>query len=126
MTDGHGDSLLAGDRPVLVVHARLDEAAFPDFRRWYRAVHLPHVLAIPGVTSTHARIKPSGGRWDSPINWLTIFEFAADTDIQAALQSSQAQRARDDWTIWSEKQVGDLSIEVYAPLAAHIMFHHWN
>ena len=31
--------------PVLVVRAHIDDGLLPDFRRWYRSIQLPHMLA---------------------------------------------------------------------------------
>lgn len=113
--------MLASGRPVLVVRAHLRAAELAEFRRWHRAVHMPNMLAIPGVIGGRTVARAA----EAPANWLAIFEFAANAEIQAALQSWQAQRAREDWGRWSDS-VSNLSIEIYAELAAFPAYHHWD
>ncbi len=113
------DRPFVGRRPFLVVRARIDEPVQPEFRRWFRTVQVPHMLTIPGVTGAHA-IR-GGGR----AAWLILLEFAPDTDIEGALRSPQAQRAREDWDKWQD-YVRDLAMEVYAPLSAIPALQHWN
>ncbi len=115
-----GDEPLADGRPILVVRARVNPSVLPEFRTWYRDVHLPHMLQIPGMRRAYVVARPGG-----PVNWMTVFEFAADSDVQAGLESNEAQRSRDDWGTWAE-EVSSLSIEIYASLAALPAFHHWN
>ena len=111
---------LASRQPFLLVRARIDPAAFPRFIRWYYGTLQPHMLAIPGIVAAHAVIR----RGEDNV-WLRIYEFAGEGEVQAALESDEARQARDDWAKWSE-HVEDLSIEVYAPLAAAAVLHHWN
>ncbi|HWO93273.1 MAG TPA: hypothetical protein VNL92_00745 [Dehalococcoidia bacterium] len=115
--------MFANGKPVLVVRARVDDAVMAEFRRWHFTIHLPHMLAIPGVVG--GQIVKRNHERTPPINWQTIFEFSANSELQSALQSPQAQRAREDWAVWAD-YVSDLSIEVYAELSALPAFHHWN
>lgn len=107
--------------PVLVVRAHIDDGLLPDFRRWYRSIQLPHMLAVPGVVGARSITGPRRG----DLNWMVAYEFAVDSEIQEALQSEEAQLARDDWRAWAE-HVDGLSIEIYVGLAALPALHHWN
>lgn len=115
-----GGRSFAYGQPFLVVRAHVDEAVRSQFHAWYCATHRPNMLAIPGITAAYA-IR----RTDGPLNWQTLFEFAPGSEIQAALQSPQAQKAREDWATWAD-HVRDLSVEVYAALGALPAFQHWN
>ena len=115
-----GGRSLAHGQPFLVVRAHIDDAVRSQFREWYRTIHRPHMLAIPGIAAAYAIRRPTG-----PLNWQTLFEFAPGSEIQAALQSPQAQQAREDWATWAD-HVSELSIEVYVALGALPAFHHWN
>src|SRR5579859_5866139 len=87
-------------RPVLLVRARIDPAALPEFRGWYHRVHLPHVLAIPGVVGYRGLAYGPGAPAGAP-NVVSIYLFADESVVQKALGSSEAQRARQDWAEWS-------------------------
>lgn len=113
--------MFTSGRPVLIVRARVEASAMAEFSQWHRNVHMPNMLAIPGVVAGRTVSRAGEG----PVNWLSVFEFAANSEIQAALQSWQAQRAREDWGKWADS-VSDLSIEIYAELSAFPTFHHWN
>ncbi len=107
-------------KPFLVVRAMIDESMMSDFVAWYLKEHLPHVLAIPGVTKAYrSNCKRKG------VNWTALYELADETSVQTVIGSSEADRARRDWERWMP-YVADLSVEVYAPLAPLAGFHHWN
>jgi len=114
------DNPLSTRQPLLLVRARIDRSAFPEFIRWYHAILRPHILAIPGIAQAHAVVSQGENA-----QWLRLYEFAGEGEIQAALDSAEARRVHDDWEQWSE-HVQDLSIEVYAPLSAAVLLHHWN
>ncbi len=106
--------------PVIVIRARLEAAALPEFRRWYREVHLPHVLAIPGVVRVYGADCRRRG-----ITWAAVYELRDEEALQEALNSPQAQQARQDWQEWLPR-LEELSIEVLAGLMPIPAYHHWN
>jgi hypothetical protein len=107
-------------KPFLVVRAMIDESMMGEFVAWYLKEHLPHVMAIPGVTRAYRSNCRRKG-----VNWTALYELADETSVQTVIGSSEADRARRDWERWMP-YVADLSVEVYAPLAPLAGFHHWN
>jgi hypothetical protein len=107
-------------KPFLVVRAMIDESMMAEFVAWYLKEHLPHVMAIPGVTKAYRSTCKRKG-----VNWTAVYELADETSVQTVIGSSEADRARRDWERWMP-YVADLSVEVYAPLAPLAGFHHWN
>lgn len=107
--------------PIMIVRARLDPTALDAFESWHRQTHLPHVLAIPGVTSAF-RVRAS-----DPIAGAHLmgYTFEDESVVQGALSSEEAQVARRDWDEWAD-QVYELSVEIYAPLAPLPIFQHHN
>ncbi|MHB8574535.1 MAG: EthD domain-containing protein [Dehalococcoidia bacterium] len=115
---------MSASRPMLVVRARIHPSRLAEFQEWYRRVHLPHALAIPGIVGYRGLEPPPGAARGMP-NVLSLFLFADDSDIQKALQSREAQLARRDWEVWSHA-VRDLSIQVYTGLDARVTLRHLN
>jgi hypothetical protein len=107
-------------RPVLVVRAAIDDSIMDEFVSWYYAVHLPHVMAIPGIQKAYKSQCRRAG-----INWTALYELADEASVQRAITSNEADRARRDWERWLS-HVTELSVEVYAPLGPLASFHHWN
>ena len=107
-------------RPYLLVRARVDAGRLDEFRRWHHSVHVPHVLAIPGIVEAiHLRAGVDGP------NSLTAYIFQNDAAIQPALSSSEAARARADWQAWLP-HLRDLSIQIYTRIGAQPALRHWN
>ncbi len=107
-------------KPYLVVRACVEPSIMDEFVRWYEQVHLPHVMEIPGVVRAYRSTCHRRG-----VNWTVLYELADDASVQAAIASSQADRARRDWERWLP-HVQDLSVEVYAGLGPIPTYHHWN
>ncbi len=107
-------------KPYLVVRATIEDTVMGDFVAWYVKEHLPHVMAIPGVTKAFRSNCHRKG-----VNWTTLYEMADDTAVQKAQASTEADRARRDWERWLP-HVSELSVEVYAPLGPLPTFQHWN
>lgn len=108
-------------RPILLVRARVDPARLEEFARWHRTVHLPHVLAIPGI------VRARRLRFADPLPGLHLmaYEFAEESVIQAALASDEATAARNDWEPWAP-HLQELSIEILAPLAPSPLLRQWS
>lgn len=98
-------------RPYLLIQARVDESRLEEFERWYRETHLPRVLAIPGLRGCR-RLRSS-----QSAQFMALYEFESEEAIQPALQSTQAQRAREQWRTWLP-HVADFSVEIYAAQTA--------
>lgn len=111
-------------RPLLLVRARIDPAALPEFRAWYHRVHLPHVLAIPGIVGYRGLSYGPGAPPGAP-NVVSLYLFADEGVVQKALASAEAQRARADWEQWAGR-VRDLAIQIYAPVNARATLRHVN
>jgi uncharacterized protein (TIGR02118 family) len=112
------------NRPFLLVRARVHPAQLTEFRRWYRTVHLPHVLGIPGIVGYRGLAFGADANDDAP-NVLSVYLFADESVVQKALGSPEAQRARADWAEWAQ-YVRDLTIQVYAPVDARVNLRHLN
>jgi uncharacterized protein (TIGR02118 family) len=115
--------LMAG-RPVMLVHARIRPSILSEFKRWYGSVHVPHVLAIPGVIEYRALLPGPRALPGTP-NVLSAFVFEDESVIQKALRSPEAALARRDWERWSE-HVRGLSIQIYSAFDAHASVRHLN
>ena len=83
-------------RHVLLVRARLAPDIIEEFSAWHTATHLPHVLAIPGIT----RARQLMGTQDLPGTHTMLFEIADDASVGSILASTEAQEARQDWERW--------------------------
>ena len=107
-------------RPFLVVRATLEPASVGDFRRWYRDVHLPHMMRIPGIEGAYYLSRGDGGN-----GHMALFPFTSEEAVQGALESDEAQRARADWLPWMP-HVNELSVEIYTHLTTLSAYNHWN
>ena len=107
-------------KPYLVVRANIEPAILDDFHRWYEEVHLPHVMAIPGIVQAYRSNCHRSG-----INWTAVYEMADNASIQVAFASAEANQARQDWERWLP-HVSELTVEVYAVLGPLPTYHHWN
>ena len=107
-------------KPYLVVRANIEPSIMDDFVRWYETEHLPHVMAIPGIVRAFRSNCSRRG-----VNWTALYELKDDASIQQALQSGEANRARQDWERWMQ-HVSELTVEVYAALGPLPGYHHWN
>lgn len=102
----------------LVVRATFADDITAEFLSWYRAEHLPHVMAIPGIARAYSTRCP-GGRWTA------VYELDDKTTVQQVFASGEADAARRDWERWLA-DVSELSVEVYASLAPVQALHRWN
>ncbi len=107
-------------RPFLVVRASIEQSIMDEFIRWYTAVHLPHVMQIPGVIKAYRSNCHRRG-----VNWTAVYELSDDASVQRTIASKEADVARRDWERWLP-HVQELSVEVYAALGPVTTFHHWN
>lgn len=107
--------------PLIVVRAQVETEAMARFLRWYQRVHLPHVLAIPGIVRAFRADCHRRG-----VNWAAVYELRDEAAIQEAFQSTQAQAAREEWEPWLETHVHEVSVEVYAGLPPILTYHLWN
>lgn len=99
------------DGPWMLVTAWVDPASRVEFETWFRDIHLPHVLLIPGlIKARRVSLPPS-----SP-NYAALYFFADDAAVREALASAEAQQARSDWEAWSDR-VRDLSVHFYTNFA---------
>ncbi|MGI8554444.1 MAG: hypothetical protein ACR2PL_27195 [Dehalococcoidia bacterium] len=114
------DLVPRGGRPYLLARARVEPAMLEQFRSWHRTVHLPHMLAIPGVVEAMPlRIGGAG------VNSVVAYLFENEAAIRPALNSKEAALARNDWQEWLPFVRG-LSIQIYTTLGVESALHHWN
>jgi glucokinase len=104
-----------------VVRAQVDPEALPQFHRWYKRVHLPRVLSVPGIVRAYRADCHRRG-----VNWAALYELRDEAAIGEAFQSQQAQAVRQDWEPWLETHVREVSVEVYAGLPPILTYHLWN
>jgi len=107
-------------KPYLVVRASVETGVMDEFLRWYQDVHLPHVMAIPGVVRAFRSDCHRKG-----VNWTALYELKDEASVHVVITSNEADRARQDWERWLPR-VQDLSVEVYAGLSPVHTLHHWN
>lgn len=93
--------------PWMIVSATVDPAVRAEFDRWLAEVHLPHVLAIPGISGARRL------RLADRASYSAVYTFADDAAVQRALGSPQAQAARGDWQRW-QAHIRDLTVRFYA------------
>ena len=110
--------------PYLLVRARVRRTRLAEFEAWHRAVHVPHVLAVPGITA-YRKVTLSPAAQEAGPNHMAIFLFRDEDAIQPALSSGEAGRARADWERWSA-DVRELAIEIYANLDSRALLRHLN
>lgn len=110
--------------PFLLVRARIRPSRLEEFRVWHAAVHVPHVLAIPGITS-YRRLTAGPEIVDDGPNHASLFFFRDENLIQRALSSPEAERARRDWESWAA-DTRDLSISIFAQLDTRPLLRHLN
>ena len=94
----------------MLVTAVVDPAIQAEFDQWHRSVHLPKVLAIPGIAR--------GTRLHNPgraVTYAALYQFEDDAALRTALASSQAREARTDWHRWNE-HVRDIAVHFYGEL----------
>jgi hypothetical protein len=108
-------------KPAIYVRARIDPNVMERFLRWHAETHLPHVLAIPGITKAR-RVRHSR---ELPGQHQMEFELEDEQSIQKVMGSPEAQLAQQDWTEWAAS-VHELSVEIYAPLGPLPQYHSAN
>ena len=91
----------------MIVTALLDPAIRAEFEDWHATVHLPRVLAIPGLVSGRSLINPSYAA-----NYAMIYVFESDEALRGALASPEAAEARRDWERWRD-HMRDLTVHFY-------------
>lgn len=93
--------------PWMVVSALLDPAVRAEFDDWHATVHVPRVLAIPGITGGLPLINPT-----ATANYAMIYFFESDEALRSALASPEAGEARRDWERWAE-HMRDLTVTFF-------------
>jgi uncharacterized protein (TIGR02118 family) len=96
-----------GRAPWMLVTAEVDPAVQNDFDRWHHAVHMPKVLAIPGIVRG-LRLRNPG----PAASYAALYQFEDEAALRTALASSEAQEARTDWQRWTE-HVRDITVHFY-------------
>jgi hypothetical protein len=99
-----------GRGPWMIVTAAIDPAIRAEFDAWHRDVHLPHVLAIPGIAGGRRLNGPPA----TPA-YGVLYGFEDEAALRSALASSEAQEARADWSRWSD-HIRDLTVSFYAEI----------
>ena len=82
---------------IMVVESEpVDPDAEDEYDRWYREVHIPELLAVPGfVGARRYRIRKELGHGESDKpRYLTVYELEAD-DLAAPLTAMRARPRRE-------------------------------
>ncbi|MCA2207762.1 DUF4286 family protein [Nocardia rosealba] len=75
----------------LIVFSSPREGMDTEYNTWYDEVHIPDMLAIPGVTScTRLRAEPVGGQ--AP-EFAYLADYVVDGDVGAVLGEIKARSA---------------------------------
>lgn len=78
---------------IMVVESEpVDPDAEDEYDRWYREVHIPELLAVPGFAGARRyRIRRDLGQGESPKpRFLTVYELEAD-DLAAPFTAMRAR-----------------------------------
>lgn len=108
------------DKPFLVIRVQIDLTVLEEFERWYREVHLPNMLSLPGVVGAYRLNTARPGP-----QWVAIFKFDSEASLQESFNSPEASRIRQAWQRWMP-YISEISVEVYTALGAMPTYHHWN
>ncbi len=103
-----------------MIRAAIDPSVREKFQSWYRQVHLPHMLRIPGIVGAFT-LRRGGGDGD----YMALYPLSDEKAIQKALTSPEAATARQDWLPWMP-YVSEISIEIYADLGPLPAYQHHN
>ena len=106
--------------PWMVVTAMLDPAVRDDFEAWHAGVHLPRVLAIPGIERGRRLRNPP-----SAPNYAMLYVFTDMEALRSALASTEAQEARTDWQRWTA-HIRDLAVQFYAEMESPLPLYRHN
>ncbi len=77
---------------MVVESEPVDPGAEDEYDRWYREVHIPELLAVPGFAGARRyRIREDLGHGEShKLRFLTVYELEAD-DLAAPLTAMRAR-----------------------------------
>lgn len=106
------------DLPFLLVRAVPLADARDAFARWFHRVHLNDVRRVPGFKSVQAGHTADGA-------FLGVYTLADADAVQEALNSPEARFARGAWEQWAPR-LGEMVVEMYAPLPPMRVFEHRN
>ncbi|HXZ63072.1 MAG TPA: DUF4286 family protein [Acidimicrobiales bacterium] len=79
---------------VMVVESRPEPAREDEFNRWYREVHVPEVLAVPGFVSVRRfKLRPRDvDAQEPPPTYLAVYDVESE-DLGAPLAELAARSA---------------------------------
>lgn len=82
---------------MVVESEPVDPSAEDEYDRWYREVHIPELLAVPGFASARRyRIREDLGQGENTKpRFLTVYELEAD-DLAAPLTAMRNRPRRPD------------------------------
>jgi hypothetical protein len=106
---------MRGDRPIMVLRARVKPEARDAFLHWFRRDHLAEVANIPGVVAVRSGHTAGG-------TFLGLYTFESSDTVQTALGSPEAIAARAGWEAWAPR-LDELFIELWAPMSPIAIFH---
>ena len=102
-------------RYKFIVLTNAVEGRDDEFNDWYTNVHLPDVLAIPGIISAERfRLAPAQRNPDQPYHYLAIYEI--ETDDLAFITSEIGRRAGTDAMVISDAMAAEKLAAIYVPL----------
>ena len=102
--------------PVIVVQAYIDPSVRQEFERWFRKVHLPRVLATPGMLRVYRADCRRPG-----VNWSAAYVLINDAAISTVWEGRAAEACRRDWRPWLP-YMENFRMEVYAGLPTNPIY----
>ena len=92
---------------IMVVQSHpCDPAREDEYNEWYDSVHLPDVLAVPGVRSARRFKLADGPRSDpAPGEYVAVYELDAD-DLAQVERDMRAAHDRGDMPVSRALQLG--------------------
>ncbi len=93
-------------RPLILLRMTVVPEYEDEFNAWYRDVHVPHIMKAFLVSSGKRFVSVD----DHPKNYLTIYEFLNDTNLERTkeYQKDQTRPEKEDWDKWQARCVTSL------------------
>lgn len=110
------------NRTAYLVFSNPADGKDEEYNRWYDAVHLPDVLATPGVVAAQRFDVHQPGPARSPKHrYLTVYEIEGDVD--AAMAHINAAIASGAMTMSDTMNIATTAFSFWTPRGAKVVTH---